>query len=140
VKGQEDIAASTVDISILDTEELLQELAVVVGLAPEDIDTLRGDLEKMRPSERAGFIGEVLRQERARRAKDIAEAGRLAEPEKEAVDLERKLTEEELQHLRERLLNMGIDGAEAELMIEQARNLSKAEIDALLEQLGGDEE
>ncbi len=140
MKGSADVAPSTVDISTLDIEELLKELAVVVGLAPEDVDTLRGDLEKMRPSERAGFISEVLKQERARRAKDIVEAEKLAEPDKETIELERKLTEEELDHLRERLVEMGIDGAEAELMIEQARNLSKAEIDALLDQLGGDAE
>ena len=34
----------------------------------------------------------------------------------------------------------GIEESEADLMVEQAKNLSKAEIDALLEQIGGDTE
>jgi hypothetical protein len=56
------------------------------------------------------------------------------------VELERKLTEDELEHLRERLLGLGISDTEADLMVEQARSLTKAEIDALLEELGGEEE
>jgi hypothetical protein len=35
---------------------------------------------------------------------------------------------------------MGIEDSEADLMIEQAKHLSKAEIDALLEQIGGMDE
>jgi Mg/Co/Ni transporter MgtE len=94
----------------------------------------------MRPSERAGFISEVLKQERARRARAIAEAK--AEPEipEAMIELERKLTEEELEHLRERLLSLGISDTEADLMVEQARSLTKAEIDALLDEIGGEEE
>ena len=94
----------------------------------------------MRPSERAGFIGEVLKQERARRAKELAEAeispDELAAAEEEAVGL----SEDEIVQLRKRLLEMGIEESEADLMIEQARYLSKAEIDALLEQIGGMDE
>ncbi|MHA1770421.1 MAG: 6-bladed beta-propeller [Candidatus Thorarchaeota archaeon] len=132
-KTMEDIAPSTVDISALDVETLLEELAVIVGLTEKDIDTLRTDLEKMRPSERAGFVQEVIRQERARRARDLAEAAE----EVPSEELTRKLTEEELAHLREQLLSIGIEESEVNLLVEQARNLTKAEIDALLDQLGG---
>jgi hypothetical protein len=140
VKTLDDVAISTIDVAVLDVEDLLIELAEVVGLTEDDVDLLRRDLDKMRPSERAGFISEVLKQERARRARAIAEAK--AEPEipEAMIELERKLTEEELEHLRERLLSLGISDTEADLMVEQARSLTKAEIDALLDEIGGEEE
>ncbi|MHA2235646.1 MAG: hypothetical protein ACXABH_09975, partial [Candidatus Thorarchaeota archaeon] len=128
---------STVDVTVMDVEELLDDLAVVVGLTPDDIDTLRQDLDKMRPSERAGFINEVLKQERSRRAKELAEVERVDEDL--VVEVER-LSEDEIMHLRERLLGMGIETDEVEIMIEQARHLSKAEIDSLLQEIGGAEE
>jgi hypothetical protein len=135
-KSTQDIAESTVEVVELDVETLLDELAVVVGLGEDDIATLRSDLEKMRPSERAGFIGEVLRQERSRRARELAEAEAVAE-ERPVEEAERKLTEEELEHLKEELIKMGIEPSEADLMVEQAKSLTKAEIDALLDQIGG---
>lgn len=135
-KTLQDIAPSTVEVIELDVEKLLNELATMVGLAESDIRVLRGDLDKMRPSERAGFIAEVIRQERARRAREIAEAEAAAE-ERPAEEAERRLTEDELQHLREELIRMGIEPSEADLMVEQARSLTKAEIDALLDQIGG---
>jgi len=137
-KTVNDISISTVDVAALDVEKLLTELAIVVGLTEKDIDTLRQDLEKMRPSERAGFIGEVLKQERARRARELVEAEKAAEPGKAVERLTRKLTEEELMQLRERLIKMGIQESEADLMVDQARSLTKAEVDALLDQIGGD--
>lgn len=136
----DDIALSTVDVTVMDVEELLEDLATVVGLTPDDIDTLRMDLDKMRPSERAGFINEVLKQERSRRARELAEAERVAEEGIPVEVEEERLTEEELVHLKERLLKMGIEETEADLMVEQARNLSRAEIDALLSEIGGLEE
>lgn len=139
-KSLDDIALSTVDVTVMDVEELLEDLARVVGLTPADIDTLRQDLDKMRPSERAGFINEVLRQERSRRARELAEAERVVEEGVPAGVEEEHLSEEELLHLKERLLKMGIEETEADLMIEQARNLSRAEIDALLSEIGGPEE
>ena len=139
-KTLDDIALSTVDVAAMDVEDLLEDLATVVGLTPDDVDTLRQDLDKMRPSERAGFINEVLKQERSRRARELADAERMAE-EGVSVDAEEeRLTDEELTHLKERLLKMGIEETEADLMIEQAKNLTRAEIDALLSEIGGLEE
>ena len=139
-KSVDDVSLSTVDVAVMDVEEMLEELATVVGLTPDDVDTLRQDLDKMRPSERAGFIGEVLKQERSRRARELADTERVAEEGVPADEVEERLTDEELTHLKERLLKMGIEETEADLMIEQARHLSKAEIDALLEEIGGMEE
>ncbi|MFX1438665.1 MAG: hypothetical protein ACFFFD_00345 [Promethearchaeota archaeon] len=136
-KTMQDVAVSTVEVEALDVEQLLEELQVVVGLSNDDIAVLRSDLEKMRPSERAGFIGEVIRQERARRARELAEVEVPAEAPGEVSEAERKLTEEELEHLKQELIKMGIEPSEADLMVEQARSLTKAEIDALLDQIGG---
>ncbi|MEM2143128.1 MAG: hypothetical protein QXQ81_07735, partial [Candidatus Thorarchaeota archaeon] len=137
VKGEEDLARSTVDVTVLDVDLLLEELRAVVGLTDSDIAVLREDLEKMRPSERAGFISEVIKQERARRAREIAESTR---PPEERAAMARKPTEEELALFKEKLLAMGIEETEADLMVEQARTLTKAEIDALLDQIGGDKD
>ncbi len=139
-KSMHDISISTVDVAAMDVEDLLSDLATVVGLTPTDVETLRQDLDKMRPSERAGFINEVLKQERSRRARELADAERVAEEGVPAEVEEARLSDEELVHLKERLLNMGIEETEAELMIEQAKNLSRAEIDALLREIGGMEE
>ena len=139
IKTEDDVALSTVDISAMDVEELLEQLAYVVGLTPSDVDILRRDLDQMRPSERAGFINEVLKQERARRAKELAEA-EVSEKVGVGEEVEEKLSEEELTHLKERLMKMGIEETEADLMVEQARNLTRAEIDALLSEIGGMEE
>ncbi len=136
-KTYEDVALSTVEVEALDVERLLDELQSVIGLTEEDVAVLRNDLDRMRPSERAGFIGEVLKQERARRARELAEADLEAEEPDVVTEAERKLTEEELEHLREELIKMGIEPSEADLMVEQARTLTKAEIDALLDQIGG---
>ncbi len=139
-KTMEDVAPSTVDVSALDVEELLEELAMIVGLGEKEIDTLRADLDKMPPSERPGFVQEVIRQERARRAKDLAEAEEAKAEGGAAEELTRKPTEEELVHLREQLLSLGIEESEVDILVDQARNLSKAEIDSLLDQLGGGKE
>ncbi|MHA1135707.1 MAG: hypothetical protein ACTSSE_04405 [Candidatus Thorarchaeota archaeon] len=137
-KTIDDISLSTVDIAVMDVEDLLEQLAYVVGLTEGDVDTLRRDLDQMRPSERAGFINEVLKQERARRAKELAEAeAAVLAPGEE---IEEALSDEELEHLKERLLKMGIEETEADLMVEQAKNLTRAEIDALLSEIGGSEE
>ncbi len=139
-KSVDDVSLSTVDVTVMDVEELLEDLAIVVGLTPADINTLRQDLDKMRPSERAGFISEVLKQERSRRAQELAEAERVAEEGVPAEVAEERLSEDELIHLRERLSKMGIEETEVELMVEQAKNLTKAEIDALLREIGGMDE
>ncbi|MFW9957914.1 MAG: hypothetical protein ACFFCT_07585 [Candidatus Odinarchaeota archaeon] len=140
IKTIDDIAVSTVDVAAMDTEILLEELATVVGLTAGDVDILRRDLDQMRPSERAGFINEVLKQERARRAKELAEIGAVTPEGVPSVEVEEKLSDEELEHLKERLMKMGIEETEADLMVEQAKNLTKAEIDALLREIGGMEE
>ena len=137
-KTIDDISLSTVDIAVMDVEDLLEQLAYVVGLTEGDVDTLRRDLDQMRPSERAGFINEVLKQERARRAKELAEAD--ADVLAPGEEIEEVLSDEELEHLKERLMKMGIEETEADLMVEQAKNLTRAEIDALLSEIGGSEE
>jgi hypothetical protein len=129
-----------VDVTAMDVEALLEDLATVVGLTAGDVDTLRRDLDQMRPSERAGFINEVLKQERARRAKELAEVGAVTPEGVPGAEVEMKLSDEELEHLKERLMKMGIEETEADLMVEQAKNLTKAEIDALLREIGGMEE
>ncbi|MFW9850705.1 MAG: hypothetical protein ACFFF4_16375, partial [Candidatus Thorarchaeota archaeon] len=134
IKHQEDVAVSTIQVEALNVEALLEELAQVVGLTETDIDVLRVDLDRMRPSERPGFISEVIRQERLRRAQDLAEAAAGMTDEPAVVD---KISDEDLEDFKQKLIKMGIDDSEVEIMMEQAKSLTKAELDALLDQLGG---
>ncbi|MCK5238386.1 MAG: hypothetical protein KAR33_02490, partial [Candidatus Thorarchaeota archaeon] len=135
IKPIEDISEYSFVVDALDTDALLEELAVVVGLTESDIVVLRRDLDKMRPSERAGFLSEVIKQERARRAQELADIEVPEEVIAEAAAAQ--LSEDELVNLKERFLELGIAETEADLMVEQARSLTRAEIDALLDQIGG---
>ena len=87
----------------------------------------------MKPSERSGFLREVITQEEARRAETLA--GYEAEPE----PAEKVIMEEEpgeLEELKERLLKKGMAMEEIEIILEQAKTLSKADLEALLDSLG----
>ena len=80
-------------------------------------------------------MNEVIKQERARRAQELAEIEGAEVASAEAA--RDKLSEEELMDLKERLLELGIEETETDLVVEQARSLTRAEINALLEQIGG---
>ncbi|MDF1541197.1 MAG: hypothetical protein P1Q69_20025, partial [Candidatus Thorarchaeota archaeon] len=136
VKTLEDVSKSTISVEALDTDQLLAELASLVGLTESDVAVLSRDLDAMRPSERPGFLMEVIKQERARRAPGLPEGDEAVGEIPEAV----RLSETEIEDLRTRLTILGIEEAEVDIMIEQAKTLSKAEIEALLDQLGGMEE
>jgi hypothetical protein len=89
----------------------------------------------MKASERPGFIREVIEQEEARRADALTEARldmklELAKP-KLLGDLP-----EELDELRKKLQQKGIGTDEINIIIEQAKNLSRADLEALLDSLG----
>lgn len=125
-KPLEEIPAFTIEIELPELDNLLEELASITGLEEEDINVLRTDLARMRASERPGFLLEVIKQERARRAQDISE-------EKEEVKAAERVTEEELEDIRKKLEKLGIAPDEIDVIIENARELTRAEIDALLD-------
>ncbi|MHA1928330.1 MAG: hypothetical protein ACTSV2_07100, partial [Candidatus Thorarchaeota archaeon] len=52
VKELNEISEFSVEVSPLDIDALLEELAILVQLEPSDVDMLRRDLDRMRPSER----------------------------------------------------------------------------------------
>ncbi|MHA1926702.1 MAG: hypothetical protein ACW974_12355, partial [Candidatus Thorarchaeota archaeon] len=79
-----------------------------------------------------GFIREVIEQEEARRAEALTEAEPIPAEAKEI--LEEK--PEELEELRMKLKSKGMSDDEIEIIIEQAKSLSKADLDALLDSLG----
>jgi len=136
-KTDEDIEPETIKIEIPELDDLLRELAELTDLGPEEIEAFKQDLYKMRPSERVGFVKEVIKQEQARRAEEIAKrkAESAVEVPKEA-EKEDKLSPEELDEMRRRLMEMGMDIDEIELVVEQARELSRADAEELLKTLG----
>jgi hypothetical protein len=127
-KPLDEIPLESIDLHVPEVEDLLIELAEITGLNEEDITVFRSDLARMKPSERPGFIQEVIVQEKARRAEDIAK-------KKKKKKARKKATKGELEEVRIKLKKLGIDGDELELIMENAKDLTKAEIDALLEDM-----
>ncbi len=133
VKTLDEITGETVEAIVPEVNQLLDRLAEITGLGPEEIDAFRADLARMKPSERPGFLMEVIAQEEARRAEALAE-GEPQEPIRETLG-ERP---DELEELRLRLEKKGLGEDEIEIILEQAQNLSKADLEALLSSLGID--
>ncbi|MHA2432785.1 MAG: hypothetical protein ACXADO_06120, partial [Candidatus Thorarchaeota archaeon] len=132
-KEPEDIAAVSIEAIVPDVEELLAHLAAITGLGDKELSAFRHDLARMKASERPGFIKEVIEQEEARRAEVLAEEED-RKPEEARGILEEK--PEELDELRTKLKRKGMSDDETEIIIEQAKGLSKADLEALLDSLG----
>ncbi|MFW9799521.1 MAG: hypothetical protein ACFFD9_03745, partial [Candidatus Thorarchaeota archaeon] len=133
-KVPEDIAAVSIEAIVPDVEELLEHLAAITGLGEKELEAFRRDLARMRASERPGFIREVIEQEEARRAETLAEDEEARRPEEAKEILEQK--PEELEELRAKLRRKGMSEDEVDIIIEQAKGLSKADLEALLDSLG----
>ncbi|MFW9849332.1 MAG: hypothetical protein ACFFF4_09330, partial [Candidatus Thorarchaeota archaeon] len=128
-KPIEEIPRFTVEFHIPEIESLLAELAEITGLEETDVAAFRTDLARMKPSERPGFLNEVIKQERARRAEEIAEK----KPEKD--DATRLVTPEELEEVGERLLQMGLSQEQVDEVLEGAKDMTRAELETVLDQL-----
>ena len=134
-KVLEDIAPEPILVVIPEVNELLEKLAKITGLGTQEVEAFRTDLARMKPSERPGFLREVIAQEEARRAEALAAAPGVKPPEKvEKEVLGTKPTE--LEELRAKLQKKGMAPEEVELIVEQAKTLSKADLQALLDSLG----
>ncbi|MFW9794404.1 MAG: type II toxin-antitoxin system VapB family antitoxin, partial [Candidatus Thorarchaeota archaeon] len=134
-KDEYEIAEYPIITTVPEVNELLEELAALTGLGEIEIEAFRADLARMRASERPGFLREVIEQERARRA-DVLAKPPVGEPAPEEVPLEQR--PEELEDLRQRLLKKGMEVDEIDIIIEEAKSLSKADLEALLSSLGID--
>ncbi len=134
-KVEAEVAPEPIVTTVPEVNELLEELASITGLGEAEIEAFRTDLARMRPSERPGFLKEVIDQEKARRADALAKPVKEA-PAREELRLEE--TPGELQDLKEKLLKKGMAPEEIEVIVEEAKSLSKADLDALLDSLGID--
>ena len=130
-KPIDEIPSETIELVIPETKALLSELAEITGLTEDDVSAFNADLMRMKPSDRSGFLMEVIRQEKARRSEDIAEK------EKEKKVSRKTVTKAELDEVRAKFEAMGFNEEQLELLIENAKNLTKAEIDTLLKDMGG---
>ncbi|TFG33769.1 hypothetical protein EU527_06780 [Candidatus Thorarchaeota archaeon] len=134
-KPPEDIAPEPIITTVPEVNDLLEELASITGLGESEIEAFRADLARMKASERPGFLKEVIEQERARRA-DV-----LAKPVKEKLIPDHIPLQDlpgELEDLRNKLLKKGMAAEEIDIILEEAKSLSKADLDALLDSLGID--
>jgi hypothetical protein len=134
-KPPEDIAPEPIVTTVPEVNDLLEELASITGLGEEEIEAFRADLARMKASERPGFLKEVIDQERARRA-DV-----LAGPVVEEAPVEEVPLADlpgELEDLRKKLLKKGMASEEIDIIVQEAKTLSKADLDALLDSLGID--
>lgn len=131
-KELEDVPGPSIEAVVPEIEDLLERLAEITGLGKLELEAFRQDLARMRASERPGFIREVIEQEEARRAEALAEAEPIPAEAKEI--LEEK--PEELEELRLKLKRKGMSDDEIEIIIDQAKGLSKADLEALLDSLG----
>jgi len=132
-KTGEDIPGPSIEAVVPEVEDLLEHLAAITGLDESSLEAFRQDLARMRASERPGFIREVIEQEEARRADALAEEVD-RKPEEAKEILEEK--PEELEELRTKLRRKGMSDDEIEIIIDQAKGLSKADLEALLDSLG----
>ncbi|MFW9767587.1 MAG: hypothetical protein ACFFEM_02105 [Candidatus Thorarchaeota archaeon] len=134
-KDSSEIWEYPIETTIPEVNELLEELAMITGLGEVEIEAFKADLARMRASERPGFLKEVIEQERARRADVLAKPPE-GEPAPDKVPLAQR--PEELEDLRQKLLKKGMASDEIDVIIEEAKSLSKADLDALLSSLGID--
>jgi hypothetical protein len=134
-KSASEITEYPIETTVPEVNELLEELAAITGLGEVEIEAFRADLARMKASERPGFLKEVIDQEKARRA-DVLAKPPVGEPAPEAVPLEQR--PEELDDLRQKLLKKGMSIDEIDVILEEAKSLSKADLDALLSSLGID--
>jgi hypothetical protein len=132
-KRADEIAEYPIETSVPEVNELLEELAAITGLGESEIAAFRSDLARMKASERTGFLQEVIDQEKARRA-DVLAKPPVGEPTLEEMPLEQR--PEELDDLRQKLIKKGMAIDEIDIIIEEAKSLSKADLDALLNSLG----
>jgi methyl-accepting chemotaxis protein len=134
-KDVDEIAEYPIETTVPEVNELLEELAAITGLGAAEIDAFRADLARMKASERPGFLKEVIDQEKARRADVLAKPPK-TKPITEDLPLEQR--PEELDDLRQKLIKKGMAIDEIDIIIEEAKSLSKADLDALLNSLGID--
>jgi len=134
-KEPSEVAEYPIITTVPEVNELLEELAAITGLGASEIDAFRADLARMKASERPGFLKEVINQERARRADVLAKPPTRELPPEEVPLAQRP---EELEDLRQRLIKKGMAVDEIDVILEEAKSLSKADLDALLSSLGID--
>ncbi len=129
-----EVTGEPIEAIVPEVNELLERLAEITGLGEVELDAFRQDLARMKASERPGFIREVIMQEEARRADDLAkkEAKEVEVPRKETLET----MPSELEELRMKLKKKGMSDDEIDIIIDQAKTLSKADLEALLDSLG----
>jgi hypothetical protein len=65
----DELPAEAVDVEVPEMGELLVQLSILTNLSPEELDEFKADISKMKLSEQAAFVKEVIHQEAIRAAR-----------------------------------------------------------------------
>ncbi|MHA1929529.1 MAG: hypothetical protein ACTSV2_13215 [Candidatus Thorarchaeota archaeon] len=133
-KTPEEITIESIVIDVPEVNDLLDRLVFITGLGESEVAAFRMDLSRMKVSERSGFLQEVIAQEEARRAEELESLDAPVDEIKEILD--RPITPSELAEMKTKLLRKGMSGDEIEIILQEAENLSKADLEALIDSLG----
>ncbi len=189
----DEMPPEAVEVDIPEMGELLVQLSILTRLSPEELDEFKGDIAKMRLSEQANFVKEVIHQEAIRAARrenktveeiidDVQQQAkrRLGEfegevpetvsrripdedlvileetrepPKRETEELLRKerleevkdselpadrLSPFEIEDLKKKLESLGVPPHEIDTILEQAKHLSREDVEELVRSLGGE--
>jgi hypothetical protein len=95
VRAPESMPDYSLTADVPEVEELLIQLSILTELTPEELDEFRADVSKMKLSEQAAFIKEVIYQEAMKRSKI----------EKKSME---KVLEETMEQARAQIAGKGI--------------------------------
>ncbi|MHA2027730.1 MAG: hypothetical protein ACW98U_17690, partial [Candidatus Thorarchaeota archaeon] len=68
-RSAEEMPEDAIPIEVPEMGELLMQLAILTNLSAEELDEFQADIVKMKPSEQAAFVKEVIMQEAIRAAR-----------------------------------------------------------------------
>jgi hypothetical protein len=175
VRAPETMPDYSLTAEVPEIEELLIQLSILTELTPDELDDFRADVSKMKLSEQAAFIKEVISQEAMKHSKQEKKsmekvleetleqaraqiAGRAIAPvtrpaveeesspeeaEPEKLDLSKAkdemtldlASEEEIEQIRQKLVDAGISGRELEMIMQQVHELPKELVDDLIDSI-----
>jgi hypothetical protein len=114
IRSPDSMPEYSLTAEVPEMEELLIQLSILAELTPEELDDFRSDVTKMKVSEQAAFIKEVISQEVIKRAK------------KEKKSME-KIHEETLEQARALIAGKGIAPPEEPAVVEEEAPPEKTE-------------
>jgi hypothetical protein len=155
----------SVPVEVPELGELLIQLSILTNLNKQELDEFKADIAKMKMSEQAAFVKEVIKQEAIRAARSegksvdeilddlkkeavqklageearaVEEAEEPEEPAEPTEDISfssDQLSPFEIEELRKELLEKGVPLAEIDILLKQASELPRDLVEELVRSL-----